>query len=97
MEFNPFSLSKFLSGLVALAKAEFGTVVGRINLLFALILAVLVYALQDKILSQSTLEWALEAGVGGNILIPLVLGVVLVFLMILASLFLTYRETTGRK
>ena len=97
MDFNPFSLSKFLSVLVAVAKAEFGTVVGRINVLFALILAGLVYALQDRILSQSTLEWALEAGVGGDILIPLVLGVVLVFLMIMASLFLISWETNRRK
>ena len=92
-----FFLSKILPVLAGLAKAEVGTVVGKLNLLLALILAVLVYFSQDHLLSQSTLAWAIDAEVSGSILITLIVILVLPFLTILASLFLIYKEAAGRK
>ena len=92
-----FFLSKILPVLAGLAKAEFGTVVGKLNLFLALILAVLVYFLQDNLLSQSTLAQAIDAGVVGSILITIIVILALPFLTILASLFLVYKEIAGRK
>ena len=92
----PF-LVKVLSGLAALAKSEVGTLVGKINLLLTAILVILIYLLGDKLLSQSTLEWAVAAGVGGAVLTTLIVILVLPSLMVLASLFLVYKEVSGKK
>lgn len=83
--------------MMAFAKAEVGTPVGRINLFFTVVLAFLTYSLSDKIFSQATLDWAIKAGVGTKIFLPIIVGLVLMFLMILASLFIIYKDSIGRK
>lgn len=90
-------LGKILSAALSLGKAEVGTSVGRANLLFAVIMAFLNYFLADKIFAQSTLDWAADTGVGAIIFHPLLVGLVLTSLMLLASLFLIYKDNAGRK
>jgi TRAP-type C4-dicarboxylate transport system permease small subunit len=91
------SLSKLSSTLLALVKAEIITPVGFANLTISGLLAYLTYSLKGDTFSQSTLDWAADVNLGGWVLLPLVIGVVLTALMLLASLVLIYMEGSHRR
>ena len=88
---------KILSAVASLAKAEVSTMVGIANLFFAALLAFLTYFLADKIFAQATLNWAANTGVGAGIFLPLMVGFAITALMLLASLFIIYKDDARRK
>lgn len=96
MDLTPAIFGRIWSSVLSLARAEISTVVGRVNLFFAGLMATLTWVLADKILAQSTLNWAAQTGVGSVIFHPLMVGFVLTALVIVVSLILIYLETTGR-
>ena len=71
--------------------------VGIANLFFAALLAFLTYFLADKIFAQATLNWAANTGVGAGIFLPLMVGFAITALMLLASLFIIYKDDARRE
>lgn len=96
MDLTPAIFGKILSALLSFAKAEVGTSLGRANLILAFLMVGLTWVLADKILAQSTLNWAAHTGVGAVIFHPLVVGLVLTTVVILVSLLFIYLDSIGR-
>ena len=83
---------KVLPILLSLIKAEFLTPLGLANLIFAAVLAYLTYSLKGDTFSESALDWATDANVGGWVLLPLVVSILLTAILFVLSLVLLYME-----
>ena len=91
------SQKAFWSVLSAVAKAEFLTPLGWLNLFLAIAIVWFAFSLKGDTFSTSTLNWARDAAVGGWVLMPLVVCIVLAILMVLASMFLLYLQGVHKR